>query len=197
MWQIWQGGRQAGGLEGPFSSSISGSNFLGSNCKAYPATVLRFCELVHLLVYWKWISGKLLHQCNEFILESKICTIWKLQWYCWAHLNVACQNTWEDRGQLSWNLFCINLSKYVMAGRPEKIGKHTCCTSRGAGTRGECQPTSELTLDNAGRGKNWECLSLCNVRNALQCEGKMGGGMQQLVLARGENSHPRRTDPLS
>ena len=37
------------------------------------------------------------------------------------------QNTRVDRGQLTWNLCCINLSKYVMAGRPEKIGKHTRC----------------------------------------------------------------------
>ena len=29
-------------------------------------------------------------------------------------------------GQLTWNLCRINLSKYVMAGWPEKIGKHGC-----------------------------------------------------------------------
>ena len=68
---------------------------------------------------------------------------------------------------------------------------------RGGGeTRGECRPTSELTLDNAGGGKHWECLSLCNVGNVLQCEGKISGAMQQLALARGDNTHPGRTVPF-
>ena len=62
------------------------------------------------------------------------------------------------RGQLTWNLCCINLSKYVMAGRPEKNKEVSIriVPRRGGETRGECRPTSELTLDNAaaGGGKN-------------------------------------------
>ena len=73
----------------------------------------------------------------------------------------------------------------------KKIGKHMCCTSaRWRNTWGMWAATSELTLDNAGGGKNWECLSRCNVGNALQCEGKSSGAMQQLALvAMVDNTH--------
>ena len=94
------------------------------------------------------------------------------------------------------------LHKLVKIRHGRQAGKnreaYALYVPRGGGeTRGECRPTSELTLDNAGGGKHWECLSLCNVGNVLQCEGKISGAMQQLALARGGNTHPGRTIPLS
>ena len=39
------------------------------------------------------------------------------------------QNTWVESGQLTWNLCCINMSKYVTATGPKKWGStHAACS---------------------------------------------------------------------
>ena len=67
------------------------------------------------------------------------------------------QNTWVESGQLTWNLCCINMSKYVTATGPKKWGStHAACScppppTLDVGTV-ECRRTSEPTLDNGECG---------------------------------------------
>ena len=52
------------------------------------------------------------------------------------------QNTWVERGQLTWNLCCINMSKYVTATGPKKWGStHAACS---------CPPPPQAGCRNSG-----------------------------------------------
>ena len=52
------------------------------------------------------------------------------------------QNTWVESGQLTWNLCCINMSKYVTATGPKKWGStHAACS---------CPPPPQAGCRNSG-----------------------------------------------
>ena len=52
------------------------------------------------------------------------------------------QNAWVESGQLTWNLCCINMSKYVTATGPKKWGStHAACS---------CPPPPQAGCRNSG-----------------------------------------------